>query len=321
MPAICILRAHRWRRSLSARSGSAGEDAVDDVDRAVAVGGDPLVVGDDDRRSAPRLHLRPDQLHDLCAELGVERRGRLVEQHERGARSSAPDRSPPAASGRPTAATAGSWIGRRDRARRAAGRRGRVPACLARRPSSSTTSRFSRAVRNGTRFTDWNTNPTVILAERRELLVGVAGDLLAADARSQPSVAERMPPAIEHSVVLPEPDGPTSATISSRGHGERRRGRGRRPRRRPSGTPCGRRTSGARVPSSATSPSMGAGTRCRGAAAAENVAGIRGNRSLGLPECRGRVDAQDPAEGERAADRRPRSAAVTMLDAIRPAEM
>ena len=30
-----------------------------------------------------------------------------------------------------------------------------------------------------------------------------------------PSVAERRPPAIEQSVVLPEPDGPTSATISS----------------------------------------------------------------------------------------------------------
>ncbi len=30
-----------------------------------------------------------------------------------------------------------------------------------------------------------------------------------------PSVADRIPPAMEHSVVLPEPDGPTSATISS----------------------------------------------------------------------------------------------------------
>ena len=32
---------------------------------------------------------------------------------------------------------------------------------------------------------------------------------------TEPSVAERMPPAIEQSVVFPEPDGPTSATISS----------------------------------------------------------------------------------------------------------
>jgi hypothetical protein len=33
---------------------------------------------------------------------------------------------------------------------------------------------------------------------------------------TEPSVAASSPPAIEHSVVLPDPDGPTRATISPR---------------------------------------------------------------------------------------------------------
>ena len=34
----------------------------------------------------------------------------------------------------------------------------------------------------------------------------------------EPEVADKMPPAIEQSVVLPDPDGPTRAMISSLAH-------------------------------------------------------------------------------------------------------
>lgn len=45
---------------------------VDDVHGPVGVVGDPLVVGDDDRRRAAALHLVADEADDLVAELRVE---------------------------------------------------------------------------------------------------------------------------------------------------------------------------------------------------------------------------------------------------------
>jgi hypothetical protein len=99
--------------------------------------------------------------------------------------------------------SASSWSARwRD------GRRGR-PA------SSSTTSRFSRAVRNDTRFTDWKTNP--IVSRRKSVSLRLEKPVMSVPSTTtRPSVGLRMPPAIEHSVVLPEPDGPMRATISPR---------------------------------------------------------------------------------------------------------
>ena len=47
--------------------------AVDDVNAAVAVLGDPRVVGHDDRRRPALLHLGADQLHHLFTQFGVER--------------------------------------------------------------------------------------------------------------------------------------------------------------------------------------------------------------------------------------------------------
>ena len=67
------------RLSLTVINGTVG-----DVHDPVGVVRDALVVGHDDRRDAPLLHLRTDELGHLIAELGVERGGRLVEEHEHG---------------------------------------------------------------------------------------------------------------------------------------------------------------------------------------------------------------------------------------------
>jgi hypothetical protein len=63
-------------------------------------------------------------------------------------------------------------------------------------------------------LTDWNTKPTL---SWRNFVSSFASwsEMSSPPTTIVPSVADRIPPAIEHSVVLPEPDGPTSATISS----------------------------------------------------------------------------------------------------------
>ena len=63
------------------------------------------------------------------------------------------------------------------------------------------------------RFTVWNTNPTL----RCRNSVRLAGDqsvMSTPPTSTRPLLGVRSAPAIEHSVVLPEPDGPMRATIS-----------------------------------------------------------------------------------------------------------
>ncbi len=73
--------------------------------------------------------------------------------------------------------------------------------------------RFSRAVRNGTRLNDWNTKPTERARKRVRCrllrLVTTVSPML-----TSPSVGVSRPPIIDKRVVLPDPDGPTSATNS-----------------------------------------------------------------------------------------------------------
>ena len=78
-----------------------------------------------------------------------------------------------------------------------------------------TTRRFSRALRNGTRLTDWNTKPTFVLAERGQLLVAVPGDLTRRRPRPSPGSGPGCHRRSSTASSLPEPDGPTRATISS----------------------------------------------------------------------------------------------------------
>ena len=69
-------------------------------------------------------------------------------------------------------------------------------------------------MRNGTRFTLWNTKPT---CSRRKSVSSFweYSVMSSPPTTTWPDVGERIPPAIEQRVVFPEPDGPTSATISS----------------------------------------------------------------------------------------------------------
>ena len=69
-------------------------------------------------------------------------------------------------------------------------------------------------MRNGTRFTLWNTKPT---CSRRKSVssFGEYPVISLPPTTTCPAVGDKIPPAIEQRVVFPEPDGPTSATISS----------------------------------------------------------------------------------------------------------
>ena len=69
-------------------------------------------------------------------------------------------------------------------------------------------------MRNGTRFTVWNTKPMCSLRNRVSSLEEYPV-MSSPPTITCPLVGVSSPPAIEMSVVLPEPDGPTSASISS----------------------------------------------------------------------------------------------------------
>src|SRR5260221_2587427 len=73
-------------------------------------------------------------------------------------------------------------------------------------------STFSIAVSDGKRLNCWKTNPS----ERRRMPTSVLLPARTPSIVTSPPVGVRMQPRIERKVVFPEPDGPSSATISPR---------------------------------------------------------------------------------------------------------
>ena len=111
-PAPCWLKPDRnWRNrsvggvaNISSRPALRLDPAlVQEHHLAGDVAGEAHLVGDD-QHGAALVGEVAHHLEHLAHELGVEGRGRLVEQHHRSAPSPAPGRSPPAAAGRPRCA-------------------------------------------------------------------------------------------------------------------------------------------------------------------------------------------------------------------------
>lgn len=75
------------------------------------------------------------------------------------------------------------------------------------------TMRFSRAVRNGTRLTCWNTKPTDSRRNRFSC-EALNPEMSCPPTSTRPDVGESSPPAMDNRVVLPDPDGPSRANIS-----------------------------------------------------------------------------------------------------------
>ena len=118
------------------------------------------------RGSRQHRHALVGQLdHDVqhfLDHLRIERRGRLVEQHQRRASCTARARSPRAAAGRRTAGrdTCRACSGMRTRSRVARARSPRPRAAASCAPSIGASVQFSSTVRCGNRLNCWNTMPT-----------------------------------------------------------------------------------------------------------------------------------------------------------------
>lgn len=134
--------SRRHRRWSASASDHRVEAAVGDPDGAVRKRV-AFVMGDDDRGRAAAGHLGADQLHHLRAEGGV---GVLMSVRRTG-----------------RVRVRSSTLGRRGRVGRRVGGLLVVLGCRSHRRRA----RFSLAVRNGTRFTDWHTSSTVHRRPRR----------------------------------------------------------------------------------------------------------------------------------------------------------
>ena len=73
---------------------------------------------------------------------------------------------------------------------------------------SAATTRFSRALKNGTRFTAWKTNP--MLAPRNSVSLRASNAVMSVPPMmTLPLVGVSKPPATDNKVVFPDPEGPT----------------------------------------------------------------------------------------------------------------
>ena len=178
--ACCGLRAPRRACRTRPRRPSSMNTTVSATSRAK-----PDLVGDDDHRHAVAGQLA-HRVEHVADELGVERRGRLVEQHQLGLAWPARGRSPRAAAGRRRARPGRRRACRRARPGRAAPRPALARLVARRRRSTriGASVTFSSAVMCGNRLKCWNTIPIsarLRATSRSWQLVQLAAGLAVAD--------------------------------------------------------------------------------------------------------------------------------------------
>ena len=196
-----------------ARGAVLDELAVAEGDQAVGVGGGDRVVGDHDHRLA--------ELVDRAAQ---QRRARRRSPSSRGCRSArrrrrrpvwrpARGRRRPAAAGRRRARRGGGCGGPRGRRCGSAARPTRWSGLRPAIESGST--RFSSAVRTGSRLKNWKTKPSL---SRRSLVSSPSSSAVISTPSSStlPPVGLSRPARMCIRVDLPEPEGPMIAVKRSR---------------------------------------------------------------------------------------------------------
>ena len=196
---------------------SSQDRAVAEDEDPVGVGGGLGVVGDEDDRLAALGARAPEHVQDLGAGRVVQVAGRLVgEQEGRPVDERAGERHPLLLAGGQLVGTVALLA-----------RRGRPPpgrraiAADSSRPSGSRAGHdegqahvLARRERIGTRLKNWKTKPVLRPAELRRRVVAEPADRRRRRGRPRRSVGRSSPPRRWRSVLLPEPDGPITATNS-----------------------------------------------------------------------------------------------------------